>query len=153
MGEECRRPVDPGSEHYIRLVVSSGAQDGDNLGREADRKGGLARGSGVRHEGGNRQAIAARSPQNLCTALLLRRRRTGANPISARSRFDSDNGTISRLQTADSRCRERQNRNRAAGLRGRSVSALPTTRDVEHFVILGLSVVGVGSEYMGAAYY
>jgi len=78
---------------------------GITWGREADRKGGLARGSGVRHEGWNRQVSAPRSPQNLCTALLLRRRRTGANPISARSRFDSDNGTISRLQTADSRCR------------------------------------------------
>jgi len=40
MGEECRRPVDPGSEHYIGQVVSSGAQDGENLGREADGKGG-----------------------------------------------------------------------------------------------------------------
>jgi len=35
--------------------------------------------------------------------------------------------TISGLQTADSRCRQRQNRDRAAGLTGRSVSALPTT--------------------------
>jgi hypothetical protein len=116
MGEECRRPVDPGSGHCIGQVVSSGAQDGENLGREANRKGGLARGSGVRHEGGNRQVIAARSPQNLCTALLRRRRRTGANPVSARSRFDSDHRTLSRLQTADSRCRQRQNRNRTTGL-------------------------------------
>src|SRR5262249_57878646 len=61
-----------------------------------------------------------RSPQNLCTALLRRRRRTGANPVSARSRFDSDHRTISRLQTADSRCRQRQNRNRTNGLSGRS---------------------------------
>jgi integrase len=52
MGQECRRPVDPGSEHYIGQVVSSGAQDGDNLGREADGKGGLARGSGVSTKAG-----------------------------------------------------------------------------------------------------
>src|SRR5207248_8814140 len=42
------------------------------------------------------------------------RRRTRTNPVSARSRFDSDNRTVSRLQTADSRCSQRQNRNRAA---------------------------------------
>lgn len=137
MGEECRRPVDPGSEHYIGQVVSSGAQDGGNLWREANRKGGLARGSGVRHESWNRQVIAARSPQNLCTALLCRRRRTGANPISARSRFDSDNGTISRLQTADSRCRERQNRNWATRVNEPSLFALPTTRSESSGFILG----------------
>jgi integrase len=34
--------------------------------------------------------------------------------------------TISRLQTADSRCSQRQNRNRAAELSERSLSALPT---------------------------
>ncbi len=106
MGEECRRPVDPGSEHYVGQVVSPGAQDRENLGRDADGKGGLARGSRVCHEGWDRQVSAARSPQNLCTALLRCRRRTGANPVSARSRFDSDHRTISRLQTADSRCRQ-----------------------------------------------
>jgi hypothetical protein len=52
----------------------------------------------------------------LCTALPRRRRRTGADPVSARSHFHSDNRTISRLQTAHSRCRQRQNRNRAVGL-------------------------------------
>ena len=128
MGEECRRPVDPGSEHYIGQVVSSGAQDGANLGREADGEGGLARGSGVCQEGWDRQVSAPRSPQNLCAALLRRRRRTGANPISAGSRLDSDHRTISRLQTADSRCRQRQDRNRAAGLSERLLSALPTNR-------------------------
>ena len=44
MGKECRRPVDSDSEHYIGQVVSSGAQDGENLGRDADGVGGLARG-------------------------------------------------------------------------------------------------------------
>jgi site-specific recombinase XerD len=67
--------------------------------------------------------------QNLCTALLRRRRRTGANPISARSCFDSDNGTIPRLQTADSRCRERQNRNWATRL-NEPLSALPTIEEL-----------------------
>ena len=71
MGEECRRPVDPGSEHYIGQVVSSRAQDRANLGREADREGGLARGSGVCLEGWVRQVSAPRSPQTcarLCYA-------------------------------------------------------------------------------------
>jgi integrase len=96
------------AEHYIGQVVSSGAQNGEGLGREADRKGGLARGSGVCQEGWDRQVSAPRSPQNLCTALLRSRRRAGANPVSARSRFDSDHRTISRLQTADSRCSQRK---------------------------------------------
>ena len=126
MSKECRRPVDPGSEHYIRQVVSSCAQDGENLGREADGKGCLACGSPACCESGHPQVSPARPPQNLCTALLRRWRRTRANPVSARSRFDSDNRKISRLQTADSRCRQRQNRNRATRLSGRSVSALPT---------------------------
>ena len=56
-----------------------------NLGRDADGKAGLARGSRVCHEGWDRQVSAARSPQNLCAALLRCRRRTGANPVSARS--------------------------------------------------------------------
>ena len=99
---------------------------GKTWGREADGKGGLARGSGVCQEGWDRQVSAPRSPQNLCTALLRRRRRTGANPVSARSCFDSDNRTISRLQTADSRCRQRQDRHRAAVLTECSLSALPT---------------------------
>jgi site-specific recombinase XerD len=38
MGKEYRRPVDPGSEHYIGQVVSSGAQNGEGLGREATEK-------------------------------------------------------------------------------------------------------------------
>lgn len=125
MGEECRRPVDPGSEHYIGQVVSSGAQDGENLGREADGKGGLACGSGVCPQ----QVSAARSPPNLCTTLLRRRRRTGANPVSGWSRFDSDHRTISRLQTADSRCRQRQNRNRTPGMTECSLSALRTMQN------------------------
>jgi hypothetical protein len=58
---------------------------------------------------------ARRSP-DLWTALPRRRRRTGADPVSARSHFHLDNRTISRLQTAHSRCRQRQNRNRAVGL-------------------------------------
>src|SRR5437660_10349279 len=99
---------------------------GKTWGREADGKGGLARGSGVCQEGWDRQVSAPRSQQNLCTALLRRRRRTGANPVSARSCFDSDNRTISRLQTADSRCRQRQDRHRAAVLTECSLSALPT---------------------------
>src|SRR5207253_4872072 len=82
--------------------------------------------AGVCQEGWDRQVSAPRSPQNLCTALLRRRRRTGANPVSARSCFDSDNRTISRLQTADSRCRQRQDRHRAAVLTECSLSALPT---------------------------
>src|SRR5438477_3623811 len=125
MGEECRRPVDPGSEHYIGQVVSSGAQDGENLGREADGKGGLACGSGVCPQ----QVSAARSPPNLCTTLLRRRRRTGANPVSGWSRFDSDHRTISRLQTADSRCRQRQNRNRTPGMTESSLSGLRTMQN------------------------
>ena len=106
MGEECRRPVDPGSEHYIGQVVSSCAQDGENLGREADGKSCLACSSPACCENGHPQVSPARPPQNLCTALLRGRRRTRANPVSARSRFDSDNRKISRLQTADSGCRQ-----------------------------------------------
>src|SRR5438874_12760821 len=45
---------------------------GKTWGREADGKGGLARGSGVCQEGWDRQVSAPRSPQNLCTALLRR---------------------------------------------------------------------------------
>ena len=63
-------------------IVSSCAQDGENLGREADGKGCLARGSGVCPEGWNRQVSAARSPQNLCTTLLCRRRRTASKSSS-----------------------------------------------------------------------
>ena len=51
MGKECPRHLDRRIEDYIGQVGSSGAQDGENLGREADGKGGLARGSGVCHEG------------------------------------------------------------------------------------------------------
>jgi site-specific recombinase XerD len=38
MGKECRRPVDPGSEHYIGQVISSCAQDGENLGEKLTEK-------------------------------------------------------------------------------------------------------------------
>jgi Phage integrase family len=84
--------------------------------RGADGKGCVARGSGVCRESRYRQVSAARSPQDLCTALPRRGRRTGADSVSARSHFDSNNRTIPRLQTADSRCRQRQNRDRATGL-------------------------------------
>src|SRR5580704_5105836 len=116
MGKECPRPVASGSEHYIRKVISSGTQKGENLGGEADGKGRVARSTGVCRESWYRQVSAARPPPDLCTPLPRRGRRTGADPVSARSHFDSDNRTISRLQTAHSRCRQRQNRNRAIGL-------------------------------------
>src|SRR5579859_4795221 len=99
-------------------------------GGEADGKGCLACGSPECCESGHPQVSPARPPQNLCTALLRRRRRTGANPISAWSRFDSDNGTISWLQTANSRCRQRQNRDRSTGLNDRSMSTLPTNHEL-----------------------
>src|ERR1700758_1819606 len=44
------------------------------------------------------------------------RERIAADPVSTRSHFHSDNRTISRLQTAHSRYRQRKNRNRAVGL-------------------------------------
>jgi len=108
--------VASGSEHYIGKVISSCAQNGEDLGGEADGKSCVARGSGVCYESRYRQVSAARPPPDLRTALPRRRRRTGADPVSARSRFHSDNRTISRLQTAHSRCRQRQNRNRAIWL-------------------------------------
>src|SRR5262249_28535845 len=130
MGEECPRPVASGSEHYIGQVVSSRAQNGENLGGEADGKGCVARGSRVCRESRYRQVSAARPPPDLCTALPRRGRRTGADPVSARSHFHSENRTISRLQTADSRCRQRQNRDRTARLSGlSSVSDLPTIQE------------------------
>ncbi len=105
MGEADRGPVAPG-EHYLREIISSRPQDWKGMGRETDREGGLARGSRVRCEIEHRKVSAARPPQNLCSALPCRRRRTRTNPISARPRFDSDNRTISRLQAADSRSRQ-----------------------------------------------
>jgi len=66
-------------------------------------------------------------PPNLCSAVSRGWRRTGANPVSARARFDTNNGAISWLQAAHPRCRQRQNRNRAARVASLSVSALPTT--------------------------
>jgi len=116
MGKGCPRLVASGSEHYIGKVISSCAQNGENLGGEADGKSCVARGSGVCHESRYRQVSAARPPPEVCTALPHRGRRTGADPVSTRSHFHSDNRTISRLQTAHSRCRQRQNRNRAVGL-------------------------------------
>jgi hypothetical protein len=86
------------------------------LGREADRKVCVACGSGICRESRYPKVSATRPPPDVCTALPHRGRGTGANPVSARSHFDSDNRTISRLQTADSRCRQRQNRNRATGV-------------------------------------
>src|SRR5579864_2244245 len=79
MGKECPRPVASGSEHYIGQVVSSCAQDGENLGREADGKGCVARGSGVCPESRYRQISAARPPPNLRTALPHCGRGTRAN--------------------------------------------------------------------------
>jgi hypothetical protein len=90
--------------HHSRQASNSGAPSIPHLAKTCGQaaldlrrsvlkrngKGGLARGSRVCHEGWDRQVSAARSPQNLCTALLRCRRRTGANPVSARSRFDSD---------------------------------------------------------------
>jgi integrase len=55
----------PGSEHYIGQVVSSCAQNGKNLGREADGKGCMARGSGVCRQSRYREVSAAR-PSPLC---------------------------------------------------------------------------------------
>src|SRR5215472_8338623 len=75
MGEECPRPVASGSEHYIGQVISSRAQSGENLGGEADGKGGVARSSGVCRESRYRQVGAARPPQ-LCR--MRHRRRTCA---------------------------------------------------------------------------
>src|SRR5580693_8767661 len=60
MGKECPRPVASGSEHYIGKVISSGTQNGENLGREADRKGCVARGSRVCRESRYRQVSTAR---------------------------------------------------------------------------------------------
>jgi integrase len=120
-------------DHWIQAAnITSGKlfrrvhKMGKTWGERLTEKGGLARGSGVCPEGWDRQASPARPPQNLCTALLRCRRRTGTNPVSARSRFNSDHRTISRLQTADSRCRQRQNRNRTTGMTECSLSALPT---------------------------
>src|ERR1700731_202315 len=48
MGEADPGPVAPSSEHYLWQIMSSRPQDGKSLGRETDREGGLARGSGVR---------------------------------------------------------------------------------------------------------
>ena len=64
--------MDSGSEHYIGQDVSSCAQDVENLGREADGKGCLARGSGVCRESRHRQVSAARPPPDLCTSLPRR---------------------------------------------------------------------------------
>jgi NADH:flavin oxidoreductase / NADH oxidase family len=44
------------------------------------------------------------------------RQAVAPSAVKTRSHFHSDNRTISRLQTAHSRCRQRQNRNRAVGL-------------------------------------
>ena len=101
---------------YSWITGKPCAQGGKNLGREADGEGGVARGSGVCRESRYRQVSAARPSPDLCTALPHSGRGTGANPVPARSHFDSDNRTLSRLQTADSRCCQRQNRNRATGL-------------------------------------
>src|SRR5215475_15225229 len=94
MGKECPRPVASGSEHYIGQVISSCAQNGENLGGEADGKSCVARGSGVCHESRYRQVSATRPPPELCTALPRRGRRTGADPVSARSHFDSEPNDI-----------------------------------------------------------
>ena len=70
MGKECPRRVDPGSQHYIGNVISSGAQDGESLGREADRKGGLARGSGYATKAGSiswRRTISAEPVHSFAT--------------------------------------------------------------------------------------
>ncbi len=38
MGKECPRPVASGSEHYIRKVISSCAQNGEDLGERLPEK-------------------------------------------------------------------------------------------------------------------
>jgi hypothetical protein len=65
MGEAGPGQVASGREHYLWQIISSRPQDGKSLGRETDREGGLARGSGVRREVEGRQVSAARPPQ-LC---------------------------------------------------------------------------------------
>ena len=60
--------------------------------------------------------LAPHDLRRACTALPNRGRGTGADPVSAGSHFDSDNRTLSRLQTEYSRCRQRQNRNRTTRL-------------------------------------
>src|SRR5215470_10590308 len=117
MGEESSGPMAPDREHYVGQIVSSRTQDRRSLGRGAYRKSCLARGAGVRRESWDRQVSAPRPPQDLRPALSCRRRRTGANSVSARSCLNSNNRTISRLQTAYSRCGQRQNWNRATGLK------------------------------------
>ena len=94
-----------------RRVHKMGKTGGERLTEKA-----VWRGSGVCHESRNRQVSTARPPPDMCTALPQCGRRTGADPVSTRSHFHSDNRTISRLQTAHSRCRLRQNWNRAVGL-------------------------------------
>jgi integrase len=100
-------------DHWLQAAnITSGKlfrrvhKRGKSLGGKIDRKGGLACGSGICCEIRHRQVSAARSPQDLGKALPRRRRRTGADSILAGSRFNSDHRTISRLQTADSGCRE-----------------------------------------------
>src|SRR5215469_6170561 len=140
MGEEFPGPMAPDRVHYDGQTVSSRTQDRKSLGRGAYRKSCLARRSGVRRESWDRQVSAPRPPQDLRSALSCRRRRTGANPVSARSRLNSDNRTISPLQTAHSRCGQRQNWNRATGLRNRSLSVLPTIHQLAWFVDTGALV-------------
>jgi len=74
MGKECPRPVAPSSEHYVGQVISSCAQNGEGLGREADGKGCMARGSRVCRQSRYRKVSAARPSPDLCTALSHCRR-------------------------------------------------------------------------------
>lgn len=112
MGEECAGPV--GAEaanltsgRLFRRVHKIGKAWGEKL-----RKGGLTRSSGVRRQSWDGQVSAARSSQDMCSALPCGRRRTEQihfllGQVSIQ--------TTERYLGCKQRRGQRQNRNRTTG--------------------------------------
>ena len=89
-----------------RQAVSAGKQERESLGRWTDGESRLARGPGVRPHSRHREACASRSSPDVCPALPFCGWRTGADSVSSRARFHSNDRAVSRLQAAHSRRRQ-----------------------------------------------
>ena len=100
----------------------SGSLKGKRLGRRDHGKGDLARGQGVRREGRNPEAFAARLSADMRAFMPCRRWRIGADSVPAGACLGGNHRAIVGLQATVARRRERQNRSGTVALAYLSVS-------------------------------
>ena len=82
-----------------RKDISCRHQGRESMGERYLSESGVVRGKKVLQRRGVGAYCTPRSAEDMCEVVSLGRRRTGADPVSARSRVRADNGTLPWLQT------------------------------------------------------